>query len=101
MDSLLGSVTRLSSSRKVVYKAVEGSSSSSTSTLDAKPTYGYALDLISLVCNNAYIRIGTSKTYNHRPYLPHRVLDKPPFGYTIETEPEKERLMRLQVRLHI
>ena len=56
--------------------------------------YGYALDLISLVCNNSYIGMIVDNP-------PHRILDTPQFGYTVETEPEKERLMRLQVNVTV
>jgi hypothetical protein len=45
----------------------------------------HALQLISLVCNH----VGQNAF---------RVLDKPIAEYTVDTEPEKERLMRLQVR---
>ena len=76
--------------RKLVYKTMEGSSEN-----DKRNTiYGYALDLISLVCNNAYIA-----TIIGNP--PHRILDTPQFGYTVETEPEKEQLMRLQVHVTV
>lgn len=76
--------------KKLVYKAMEGSSEN-----DQRNTiYGYALDLISLVCNNSYIG-----TIVDNP--PHRILDTPQFGYTVETEPEKERLMRLQVHVTV
>ena len=86
-----------SSNSKFVYRAVEG----------PQPIYGYALDLISLVCNYGdditggsgsvvQKRDGVILHYYHK-YQPHRVLDKPLFGYKPETEPEKERLMRLQV----
>lgn len=49
-----------------------------------KPIYPYALDLISLVCNH----LGNNAF---------RVLDTPVGDFTAESEPEKERLMRLQV----
>jgi hypothetical protein len=47
----------------------------------------YALELITLVCNQP------ENTSNY-----HRVLDQPLSKYTLETEPDKERHMRLQVR---
>ena len=86
-----------SSNSKFVYRAVEG----------PQPIYGYALDLISLVCNYGDDITGGSGSvvqkrdgvilHSYHKYQPHRVLDKPLFGYKPETEPEKERLMRLQV----
>jgi hypothetical protein len=51
-----------------------------------RPIHPHALQLISMVCNS------TSKN------LAYRVLDKPSPEYTLETEPEKHRLMRLQIR---
>jgi len=87
-----------------------------------QPILQYALDLISLVCNNSYntadrssgrrnsftnTRYRVDKTGRRRRIIctigcqyqqVHRVLDKPLFGFTADTESEKERLMRLQVR---
>jgi hypothetical protein len=86
--------------RKFIYKAMEGSSTDDRNgaQTECKPIYGYVLELFSAVCNNAYVNSiakGDPKIANH----PHCILDTPiPFGYTVETEPEKERLMRLQVR---
>jgi hypothetical protein len=51
-----------------------------------RPIHPHALQLISMVCNS------NSKN------LAYRVLDKPSPEYTLETEPEKHRLMRLQIR---
>jgi hypothetical protein len=51
-----------------------------------RPIHSHALQLISMVCNSS------SKN------LAYRVLDKPSPEYTLETEPEKHRLMRLQIR---
>jgi hypothetical protein len=78
-----------------------------------QPIVRYALDLISLVCNNSYSTTHSNNgsvkscTLQHNGskrhrccwsyQQVHRVLDKPPFGSTTETESEKERLMRLQV----
>jgi hypothetical protein len=50
-----------------------------------QPIHKYALKLISLVCNQS------------DPATAHRVLDNPSPEYTLESEPDKERLMRLQV----
>lgn len=61
--------------RATVYEAKQGE----------RPIHPHALQLISLVCNS---------TQN----LSYRVLDKPGPEYTSETEPEKHRLMRLQMR---
>jgi hypothetical protein len=89
--------------QKIVFRAMEGPN---------QPIVRYALDLISLVCNNSYSTTNNNNgsvkncTLQHNgskhcccwPYQQvHRVLDKPPFGHTTETESEKERLMRLQV----
>lgn len=60
----------------IAYKAQEGS----------QPVSKYILDAISAVCNQT------------DPEYAHRILDTPINGYTIENEPEKERLMRLQIR---
>jgi hypothetical protein len=46
----------------------------------------YALELISLVCSQS------------DPNRAHQVLDTPTHDFTIDNEPEKERLMRLQLR---
>jgi hypothetical protein len=70
----------------IVYRAKEGSN---------QHIHKHALELISLVCNQ------------NDPSTAHYVLDKPSgagtatatgtAGYTLENEPEKERLLRLQV----
>ena len=52
-----------------------------------QPVHPHALEMISLVCN---IRTGQNA---------YRVLDTPVLKFTIDTEPEKERRMRLQVRI--
>jgi hypothetical protein len=59
----------------IVYLAKQGN----------QPIHRYALKLISLVCNQS------------DPATAHRVLDNPSPEYTLESEPDKERLMRLQV----
>jgi hypothetical protein len=59
----------------IVYQAKQGN----------QPIHKYALKSISLVCNQS------------DPATAHRVLDKPSPEYTFEGEPDKERLMRLQV----
>jgi hypothetical protein len=92
-----GNKSNININSKFVYRAVEG----------PQPIYGYALDLISLVCNNGDDITGGSGSvvqkrdgvilHSYHKHQPHRVLDKPLFGYKPETEPEKERLMRLQV----
>lgn len=53
----------------------------------AQPIHQYILDAISLVCNQS----DASTAY--------RALDSPLGGYTLESEPDKERLMRLGLRL--
>ena len=50
-----------------------------------KQIHPHALKLISLVCNCS----------------DYRVLDQPRLDFTVENEPEKERLMRLQVRFFL
>ena len=52
-----------------------------------KPVHKYILDAIAAVCNQTI------------PLTAFQVLDKPLGGYTVETEPDKERLMRLGLRL--
>jgi hypothetical protein len=61
---------------RVVYQAIEGNQPIKNK---------YVLNLISAVCNQS------------DPATAHRVLDDPIVGFSIETEPDKERLMRLQV----
>ena len=80
--------------QKFVFRAIQGPD---------RPIVQYALDLISLVCNNACCaKDATQASGTQRCYQPcrqvHRVLDKPAFGRTTDTESEKERLMRLQFR---
>ena len=86
--------------QKLTFQAIQGTD---------QPICRYALDLISLVCNNSYnntsdsvgfpLQEDTKEKYRCWPYRQvHRVLDKPPPGHTFETESEKERVMRLQVR---
>ena len=110
----IGSINR--KRRKLVYKAISN---------PKQPIYGYALDLVSLVCNNAYSvtknsngthKKSTSKTlsspknnispitFNNEDRTlkciqqPHMVLDRPRKGFTKDSEPIKERIMRLQLR---
>mmetsp|Transcript_14005 Transcript_14005/g.35226 ORF Transcript_14005/g.35226 Transcript_14005/m.35226 type:complete len:763 (+) Transcript_14005:311-2599(+) len=102
--------------RKLVYKAISN---------PKQPIYGYALDLVSLVCNNAYSvtknsngthkksasKTSSSPKNNNPPNTfskedrtlkctqqPHMVLDRPSNGFTEDSEPIKERIMRLQLR---
>lgn len=65
------------SQQKLVYTVEEGN----------QPLGSYLVSLITLVCN---------QTTN--PKVAFQVLDKPGLGYTFENEPEKNRLIRLQVR---
>ena len=109
-----GDVVHNRKRRKLEYKATSGPN---------RPIYGYALELISLVCNNSYCvskagggSVGgrgvnksdstltpppTTKSHDKDRVTghpqPHRVLDRPT-GYTRESEPLRERLMRLQLR---
>ena len=91
--------------RRLVYKAVPDSTQN---------IYKYALDLVALVCNNAYSVVppkkSTAKTPSPKnddpspfanikgPQEAHTILDRPINGYTSESEPERERFMRLQLR---
>eukprot|EP00531_Pseudo-nitzschia_arenysensis_P009906 CAMPEP_0116125374 /NCGR_PEP_ID=MMETSP0329-20121206/5778_1 /TAXON_ID=697910 /ORGANISM="Pseudo-nitzschia arenysensis, Strain B593" /LENGTH=740 /DNA_ID=CAMNT_0003619413 /DNA_START=191 /DNA_END=2413 /DNA_ORIENTATION=- len=111
----IGTVNR--KRRKLVYKAISN---------PKRPIYGYALDLVSLVCNNAYSVMKNSNGSNKKsnPKIsssspknsttptanknedkattctnqPHMVLDRPRNGFTEDSEPSKERIMRLQLR---
>ena len=67
--------SKRSSAERVFYQAEEGK----------QPIHKYALYLISLVCNQA------------DPAIAYQILNKPSQEYNVDTEPEKERLMRLQV----
>eukprot|EP00536_Pseudo-nitzschia_multiseries_P017354 jgi/Psemu1/314416/fgenesh1_kg.1512_\ len=90
--------TNYGNKRKIVYQATEGPN---------RPVYKYALDLISMVCNNSYsyqtddpVRCAQrDECVNHRYHYQqvHRFLDKPLFERKPDEEPDKERLMRLQV----
>lgn len=69
---------KANNSHTIVYKAKEGN----------QPIHKYGLKLISLVCNQL------------DPITAHRILDNPTPEFTLDNEPEKQRLMRLQVRVH-
>lgn len=60
----------------VAYEAVAGN----------QPIHGYALKIISVVCSQS------------DPWTAFQALDVPCSGHTSDSEPERERLMRLQVR---
>eukprot|EP00532_Pseudo-nitzschia_australis_P019834 CAMPEP_0168292722 /NCGR_PEP_ID=MMETSP0142_2-20121227/7339_1 /TAXON_ID=44445 /ORGANISM="Pseudo-nitzschia australis, Strain 10249 10 AB" /LENGTH=711 /DNA_ID=CAMNT_0008240607 /DNA_START=55 /DNA_END=2190 /DNA_ORIENTATION=+ len=90
--------TKANKKKKIIYEATDGSN---------RPDYKYALDLISLVCNNSYVihnsarcsqeRDGSTRHYCQCQQF-HRILDNPPFDYALDAESDKERLMRLQLR---
>ena len=73
-----------------------------------KNVHSYALKMVALVCeqndvaivNNRNNVVTGSTTYNNLPY---KCLDVPPpsLGYTVDTEPEKLKRMRLNVSVRV